>query len=140
MSRGLGKVERAILELLLSYERIGTDLGWTWRVGGSFERTLAFDSDIRMYELGHRIEVCRLRREIGMSAAVLSRALRSLYRKGLVHLFAATLEHRSDSISSSNPAVKFAGLSGYGYKRKQNQSYELSAYLAAARDEAEASQ
>jgi hypothetical protein len=79
---------------------------------GSFYRKLVIGHDIDRFERGLIVEVRRLRREIGMSRAVLSRMLSSLERKELVFLYDATLEERH--YFRPNGAVKFAGLSPEG--------------------------
>jgi hypothetical protein len=112
VSRGLGRRERELLESLRCYAAVGRDLGLTWNAGGSFNRKhlIMDDHRITLFELGQIIEVRRLRRDTGMSAAVLSRTLKALERKELLFLYAANLEERHDCCCRSDPAVKFASL------------------------------
>jgi hypothetical protein len=97
MSRGLGRCEREILKCLESYAGLGQALGLTWTAEGSFNRKYLVDHhNIDDFERGYIVEVRRLRRETGFKKTVLSRALRSLDRKGLVILYGANLEFLSE--------------------------------------------
>lgn len=98
MSRGLGKVERAILAHLALYRRVGPDMGLTWSTEGSFNRTLVwpneYESDrwnVERFERGEIVEVRRLRRELGVPKGTFSRALRGLRNKGFVRSYDAAI-------------------------------------------------
>ena len=101
MSRGPGVAQVRIMEALDTYHRLGGDLGWKWRgAGRSFyqKRRLMpdeYDYDrqaVAAYESGRRVEVWMLRRDTGLSAAEMSRALHSLRRRGFVHLYECGLD------------------------------------------------
>jgi hypothetical protein len=114
VSRGLGRCERDVLALLNTYRRLGDCGMQRWSAEGSFYRELYVKDDdfvVRLFETGHIVEVRRIRRETGYSAAVLSRTLRSLERKELVALLDAAFEERHSSFRTCRcPAVKFVGL------------------------------
>ena len=114
MSRGLGKVERALLRCLRSFPDMVGPLGITWSAGGSFARRYLVTDvrDVERFERGEIVEVRRLMRETGAGKAVLSRALRSLDRKGLVLLYADDLALRRDN--GRRAVAKFSGLTRDG--------------------------
>jgi hypothetical protein len=118
MSRGPGDAQVKIMETLATHHRLGRDLGWEWRVGGSFYRKRLLLPDeyehdrhsIAAYERGQRVEVWKLRRDTGLSAPELSRALRSLSRRNFVTLYDARLWYGY----SSNMNAKFVCLTRIG--------------------------
>jgi len=103
MGRGLGRCERDVLLLLAMYRKLGGcgpqkfDVGTSWErkwlvAAAEREPNSQYAQRIAAYHAGEIVEMNRVRREIGFSAAVLSRALGSLSRKGLIWRHAADLE------------------------------------------------
>ncbi|HUB48344.1 MAG TPA: hypothetical protein VMB73_25490 [Acetobacteraceae bacterium] len=112
MSRGPGCAQMRILETLAAYARCGTDLGWEWSTGGSFYRQhVAWPENVEAYERGERVEVWMIRRDTGLSAAEVSRGLRSLARQGHARLYGAAAEEMDLHITKS---AKFACISSAG--------------------------
>lgn len=109
MSRGPGSAQTRILEALAAYDRLGRGLGWKWATGGSFYRQhVAWPENIEAYENGRRVEVWMIRRDTGLSAAEVSRGLRSLARHGHACLYGAGAEDLDLHITK---ATKFARIS-----------------------------
>jgi DNA-binding MarR family transcriptional regulator len=103
MGRGLGRCERDVLLLLAMYRKLvdcglqkfdsGTSWERRWLVAAAErEPNGQHAQHIAAYHAGDIVELKRVRRETSFSAAVLSRALRNLSRKGLIWRHAADLE------------------------------------------------
>ncbi len=125
MSRGLGTAQLRVLETIFGYHKLGGAVQWEWRVGGSHARRLLEpdrdESDrqaIEAYSHGQMVELCMLRRDTSLPAPELSRALRSLWQRGLVFLYDAGLDALGDSLGWGSNA-KFAGLSLEGRAKCQ---------------------
>ena len=144
----MGRVEREIIALLVLYRDLG-DCGLQPHFDGrgSLLRTILLENaakrpdeyearKIALYRHCVIVEVQRIRREVGRSAAVTSRALRSLERRGFVHLMASDLEPiRGHWYSSTAHHAKHAGLTGAGLdaatKCKLSTNEKVSAYPGA---------
>src|SRR5215207_9385921 len=95
MSRGLGTLQRRVLETLATYHRLGPALQWKWRTGSRYSFSqYADDNSIRLYERGWYVHVWMLRRDLGCTSAELSRALRALEQRELVFCYDGSLEYR----------------------------------------------
>ena len=123
MSRGPGTAQMQVLEALAAYHRLGKELGWRWNVGGSFYRQYLADSgDIAAYERGQRVEIWMLRRDTGLSAPEVSRALRSLSRwrpaKGDDdgYVFVMLYGANADYLGLGFRAAKFASITNEGLR------------------------
>ena len=82
--------------------------------GDVVEGNLAFyDSEMRAYGAGRRIEISELHQSTEIKRAALSRSLHQLYHKGLVLLRSADLEEIS-SYTQSGRYAKYTGLTKKG--------------------------
>lgn len=116
MSRGPGKLQVKIMETLKQYHDLGESLEWRFDPGGSFRAKLANSEDIEMYEKGQRVELWKIRRDLGVSKPAISRALKGLESKGYVFLFDVSFEEIGSSGSLYWSYAKYAKLTQDGRK------------------------
>lgn len=124
-----------MLETLATYRSLGTSLQWEWRKGWRYSHArYADDYDVRAYERGEYVPVWILRRDLGATAPLLSRAVRGLERMGLASGYTGDLSYHGDTFAMGK-AVKFVRLTAEGeawLKRKQTDSRNVGAYAAVA--------
>ena len=128
MSRGLGTLQRQVLEVLALYRELGSSL--QWEVPALRNRWWS-DGKRALYENGCLIEMWKLLRDTGADKTALSRALRTLERRGLVARFdGETLLHPSELWKHGKAAyvgITAAGLAEVA-KRQQTTSADVDAY------------
>jgi hypothetical protein len=143
VSRGPGVLQRRVLETLAAYRRVGVsvDLQWTWHQGS--RHSASGDADwidpdyICAYEQGRRVPMC----DLGCTRPELSRALWSLKRQGLTHLYMGTLDRVAEGTEwlyigpggrrTFGKSAKYATISKKGrlfLKRQQFHRGEVDAY------------
>jgi hypothetical protein len=124
-----------VIEVLARYDLLGASLGWSWPSGRRY--SVAFFAEpkgIEEYELGRRIPVYVLLRDLGCDKASLSRALTSLDRQGLVWRYGGDAELAGTY--TWNPNCKFARITSEGHdwlKRQLIHSGKVDAYQVAER-------
>lgn len=134
MSRGPGAFQVRVLETLALYDRLGPALNWTWRTGGRYALGNYYvdQRDVERWERQPSVPLWILRRDLGCDRAELSRALRSLYRRGLVWIYTGALDHVVDATFGHN--TKYAKITDDGRawldKRKQSHSGVVGTYEA----------
>lgn len=128
MSRGLGDLQRRILETLAAYRRLGSALQWETPAS----RDLWNDGERALYENGCLVEMWKLRRDTDADKTALARALRTLARRGLVErLHGPTLFTEEDRgrrpMKCSYAGITAAGLAEVA-ERQQSDNVDVDAY------------
>jgi hypothetical protein len=109
----LGKHEKAILKVLALYHLLKMD--WIWMPDHSGLPCLADPKDIARYEAGDIVPVWMLNRDFSCGKTILSRSLRTLERKGLIHRRGADLAILEDDYSPKwEFYAKYVSLTHYG--------------------------
>jgi len=82
MSRGPGKTQVKVLDLLQQYRRLGDLLQWEFSPGTSYLSIAALDEDIESYNRGEIVPMWIILRDTGIEKTALSRAIKGLEKMG----------------------------------------------------------
>ena len=124
MSRGLGTLQRQVLDTLALYRELGSSLHWN----APPTRDLWDAGERALYENGRLVETWKLLRDTGADKTALSRALRTLERRGLAARFdGKTLMHPTEVWNHGKAA--YAGITRDGLAEVAKRQQTTSAYV-----------
>lgn len=92
MSKGPGKTQIKILEVLKAYKNIGASMQWEFNPGASWMAVNADTYDIESYERCEIVPVWIIRRDTGIDKTAISRAIKGLDRMGYIFKRGADLD------------------------------------------------